>query len=188
MHVNAQTKPSFGIGAGMNMATMLYNSTNADFPTYYKPGFSAGLFADFPIIKEISLQTEIGYHVLGCRMGDFSTGQNITRSVNLQYLSLAFLPKWHIGQTGFALFAGVSFSYNLNTRIYHNDYSSGVYVQNIFLSGDIFGIAGAEYDLPCGLGFSLRYMQGMLNIAKNYGAVGYVFNRAFEFLVVFRIK
>jgi opacity protein-like surface antigen len=180
-------KPVFGISAGFNISRMLYNSTNADFPTYYKPGYSVGISADFPVYRKISLQTELGYNLLGTRMGDFSNGRNHVSSVNLNYLSMSLIPKWHIGKD-LSVYTGAGVNYNLQTTIFYTKYDNAASVDDIYLPFDVSGIAGAEYYFSKGIGFSARFLWSTLNIADNWQSVGYVYNRAFVFSALFKIQ
>jgi len=178
----------FGLAAGINVANITDHSESASVSFSSRIGFKGNLFFELPVSKNFSIQPELGYDGLGFKVDAGSLGLGggeFTSSLN--YLTFSLLPKIDVNQTGLSFFAGPSVGLLLSSRATDNMGNSGN-SDGDFNSIDVFGVVGAEYFFPTGVGFSVRYMGGLTNIAKDTQDGESVHNHAWSFMIAYKIK
>lgn len=80
------------IKAGLKVGVNYANFTNSDIQTDAITSFHGGLVAEFPLLKNFSLQPELLYSTQGAELNDF--GQQIKNE--LGYISIPVLAKFHL--------------------------------------------------------------------------------------------
>jgi outer membrane immunogenic protein len=199
--VTAQSKITWGMSAGISSSTIHHEGWSFfAIGSNSRIGFQGGVFVNVPVYKSLSIQPELGYNslrslqkyaVAGAADQPVGTLDQIT---TLNYIQFALLPKFTIGKTGISLLAGPSIGYQVHAfnsfyfyPLYPNSGES--FIQQDYETWCLSGIAGIEYYLPAGIGFSARYQYGFSNITpplpfvdnKNY-------NRSFFFSLNYRFK
>lgn len=163
-------KIHFGIKGGGY--TTFYNGENYDSKHYgYKIGsttnFHAGVFVEFPLSRRLFLQPEIVYYKGGYIV---SAPTRLSDTIfydfdqRLGYVSIPVLLKYRL--KGFAVYAGAQLDYLFSAKesIDHSDnYFS---VRDQYEEQSISAIGGLEYTFRFGLGASIRYQLGLINIGK----------------------
>jgi hypothetical protein len=187
----------YGIGAGFNVSDMTYKPAPGFYSQIYpdaKFGFNGYGFISLPVVKQYSVQGEIGYYGLGSKINNLANGFNFQdETTSINYLTISILPKITVKGTGLSFFLGPSFGIKVSSTatlsgsVDPNEPVGGLYANNDYKSFDVFGFLGAEYYFANGLGISARYMQGLANIAGPSYGDGKVFNRAFTFSIAYRI-
>jgi outer membrane protein with beta-barrel domain len=188
----------YGLGAGFNVSDMTYKAAPHFYNGIYpdaKFGFNGYVFLGIPVYKVYSVQTEIGYYGLGSKIVNIQNGSNPqNETTDLNYLTISVLPKITFKGTTLSFFLGPSLGIKLNSKAVLSEStdpggpSGGDYANNDYKSVDVFGFVGAEYFLPNGFGVSVRYMQGLADIAGPSYGDGKIFNRAFTFSIAYQLK
>jgi outer membrane immunogenic protein len=179
--LRAQQTASFGVSAGINIANMSFNASGVSASFSSLVGFKGYVFYDVPLGGNFSLENELGYDGMGTKITDPGTGDKLTEAVN--YLTLSILPKYNVSQTGLSFFAGPSIGFLLNAKSTEGGQSASD--TDSYNSVDLFGVVGAEYFFPMGLGITARYMGGLTNIAKDANG-GTAHNSAFSFTLAYK--
>ena len=179
--LKAQETASFGVSAGINVANMSFNASGVSASFSSLVGFKGYVFYDVPLGGNFSLENELGYDGMGTKITDPGTGDKLTEAVN--YLTLSILPKYNVSQTGLSFFAGPSLGFLLNAKSTEGSQSASD--TDSYNSVDLFGVVGAEYFFPMGLGITARYMGGLTNIAKDANG-GSAHNSAFSFTLAYK--
>ncbi|MBC3540435.1 porin family protein [Rufibacter sediminis] len=181
----AQTGPSIGVKAGVNYSTITADNDNN---VKYKPDFHLGAFADFSISDMVSIRPELLYSRKGAKFefsgtevveDEFGDEQTITGTVDgkliHQYLELPVLAHIKAGNLFFE--GGPTFAYLLKSEAdmkieYSGDDMDFSMDETTEITEDMkrfeFGYAaGIGYELPSGLGLTLRYQGGLSDLNKN---------------------
>jgi hypothetical protein len=174
--VNAQLK--YGLHAGMNLETQaelgqLWN--NADL----FQGFLLGGFLDYPLGKNLSVQTELNYQKKGEKYTSYSVTPESEVKNEFNYLNVPLLVKYNFNdpETGknwdFNLFTGPYMGYLTSASSYvesgNNTTTSDIEDQVEKTDwGVIFG-GGVAYKLGNGGAIigELRYQMGLSEVDKN---------------------
>jgi Outer membrane protein beta-barrel domain len=180
----AQETGSFGISAGINVANMSFKASGVSASFSSLVGFKGYVFYDLPLGGSFSLQNEFGYDGMGTKITDPNSGDKLTEAVN--YLTLSILPKYNVSQTGLSFFAGPSLGFLLNAKSTEGGQSSSD--TDGYNSIDLFGVVGAEYFFPMGLGITARYMGGLTNVAKGTTSDESAHNSAFSFTLAYKFN
>ncbi len=182
--LKAQETGSFGISAGINVANMSFKASGVSASFSSLVGFKGYVFYDLPLGGNFSLQNEFGYDGMGTKITDPNSGDKLTEAVN--YLTLSILPKYNVSQTGLSFFAGPSLGFLLNAKSTEGGQSASD--TDNYNSVDLFGVVGAEYFFPMGLGITARYMGGLTNIAKGTASGETAHNTAFSFTLAYKFN
>ena len=202
----AQTKPSFGIKAGVSNAGLqgdavnslgnLLSFSNGIITTANRSGFFAGGYAAIPMSKNISIEpglyyTQKGYELKGALTikGLGFLGANAKSQLQLQYLDIPILLKADFA--GLQLFAGPQFSYLMNANLHS---TAGVLGFNIlnnntdairqFNRWDAGVTGGVGYQFTNGINLSAAYDYGLSKIDANKNLKAY--NRGVKVGIGFR--
>ncbi len=182
--LKAQETGSFGISAGINVANMSFKASGVSASFSSLVGFKGYVFYDLPLGGNFSLENEFGYDGMGTKITDPNSGDKLTEAVN--YLTLSILPKYNVSQTGLSFFAGPSLGFLLNAKSSEGGQSASD--TDSYNSIDLFGVVGAEYFFPMGLGITARYMGGLTNVAKGTTSDESAHNSAFSFTLAYKFN
>jgi len=176
INLSAQLKP--GIHAAFNLETQaelgeLWN--NCDL----YPGFMIGGTLEYKLGKNISLQTELNYQKKGEKVDPVTEGSNISMKREFNYLSVPFLIRETIHDSGagdrwdISFFAGPYAGYlvSANSKITQGNNTNTENIDRQAEKSDfgaLFG-GGVLYKLNNGAAISaeLRYEMGISKIDKN---------------------
>ena len=202
----AQTKPSFGVKAGLSYAGLqgdavkslgnLLDFSNGRITTGNRTGYFAGGYINLPISKNILIEpglyyTQKGYELKGAlniKGLDF-LGANAKSQLQSQYLDIPLLIKADLG--GLQLFAGPQFSYLMNANLHTTAGALGFNLLNNntdataqFNRWDAGVTAGIGYQFINGLNLSASYDYGLskIDVNKNLNA----YNRGLKVGIGFR--
>ena len=202
----AQTKPSFGVKAGLSYAGLqgdavkslgnMLDFSNGRITTGNRTGYFAGGYISLPISKNILIEpglyyTQKGYELKGAlniKGLDF-LGANAKSQLQSQYLDIPLLIKADLG--GLQLFAGPQFSYLMNANLHTTAGALGFNLLNNntdataqFNRWDAGVTAGIGYQFINGLNLSASYDYGLskIDVNKNLNA----YNRGLKVGIGFR--
>lgn len=202
----AQTKPSFGVKAGLSYAGLqgdavkslgnLLDFSNGRITTGNRTGYFAGGYINLPISKNILIEpglyyTQKGYELKGAlniKGLDF-LGANAKSQLQSQYLDIPLLIKADLG--GLQLFAGPQFSYLMNANLHTTAGALGFNLLNNntdataqFNRWDAGVTGGIGYQFINGLNLSASYDYGLskIDVNKNLNA----YNRGLKVGIGFR--
>ena len=202
----AQTKPSFGVKAGLSYAGLqgdavkslgnLLDFSNGRITTGNRTGYFAGGYISLPISKNILIEpglyyTQKGYELKGAlniKGLDF-LGANAKSQLQSQYLDIPILIKADLG--GLQIFAGPQFSYLMNANLRTTAGALGFNLLNNntdataqFNRWDAGVTGGIGYQFTNGLNLSASYDYGLskIDVNKNLNA----YNRGLKVGIGFR--
>ena len=169
--LHAQVTVSPGIKGGLNIS----NLTNFDSDP--KTDFYAGGFVAIRFNKFFTLQPELTYSRQGAEIREYEINGNGSRTVNLDlnYLSLDAIAKFHFGGRGFHVLAGPSLDIKTDDNFPDYEYNP--------IGADFSLIAGLGYTLPNGLTFEARIKQGLIDI-YGYDGVNYEDDYYYEDIIL----
>jgi hypothetical protein len=196
----AQTKPSFGIRAGLSSSSMkgdavnslqnLLDFTNGAITTGSRKGFFAGAYASIPLADQFSVEPAIYYTQKGYAMngelnikGAEFLGVNAKAQLNSTYIDIPVVLKANLG--GLQVFAGPQISYLAKADL---KTTAGVMGFNLlnnttdatqqFNRWDAGITAGLGYQLTNGVNIMAAYDHGLskADAGQNMNA----YNRAFK--------
>ena len=151
---------SFGVRAGINIANVNIKSQGFSIKPSTNIGLNAGVFANFKLAVNVSLQPELAYSGMGYKV-DLS---GVSGTENTSYITLPLLVKFKVPETGLGIYAGPQYGLLISAK----DKSDGQTqdAKDNYKSSDVAAVFGAEYALDFGLFFSARYQAGLSNVAK----------------------
>ena len=196
----AQTKPSFGIRAGLSSSSMkgdavnslqnLLDFTNGAITTGSRKGFFAGAYASIPLADKLSVEPALYYTQKGYAMngelnikGAEFLGVNAKAQLNSTYIDIPVVLKANLG--GLQVFAGPQVSYLAKADL---KTTAGVLGFNLlnnttdatqqFNRWDAGITAGLGYQLANGVNIMAAYDHGLskADAGQNMNA----YNRAFK--------
>ena len=183
VHAQSNEKISFGVGAGLDISNVHFESYTGTLSASSVNGFRSYVFVDLPVGDNLFVQPELAYDGMGWQYFDDSihaAGQSGYVKTSLNYLTFAMLPKYKIGKTGLALYAGAAYGFLLSAMV--KGYGSETYNDKSYYSDGILEwIGGAEYYLLMGLGVSARYTGGISNLQQGMSAHNYAFSVSIEY-------
>ncbi|RZK22526.1 MAG: PorT family protein [Hymenobacter sp.] len=182
---NAQTGVKYGLKGGFNGST--FSGTNSQ-GSKYKAGFAAGVFLNFGISDNFSVQPEFLYSQKGARIENvLSTGY--TYKSTLGYLDVPVMFRYNVGEDGKGLFVelGPQGSFVLHRNDFLEDGNgnrSGVTTSTDGLNKALIGyVGGVGYQITSGLQLGLRYNGDFAKVYKDAVGVPSVHNSVFQFQV-----
>jgi hypothetical protein len=164
----AGRKIHLGIKAGLNISNFRYPETVDSRPYDSKKGFHAGGFAEINIAKDFALQPEILFSTLGFKQNLVTeVPENLYVIQDLHYISIPLLLKYRI--FGFGLYAGPQLSVLASSKshIKSDNKDSHTSSTHYYKRSDLSAMAGIDYTLPVGIGFSVRSQFGLSDIDKD---------------------
>ncbi|HEX8315873.1 MAG TPA: porin family protein [Flavisolibacter sp.] len=196
----AQTKPSFGIKAGITQAGLQGDAVNSlqsliDFSdgaikTSSRTGFFAGGFANIPVSEKFSIEPGVYYTQKGYEMGgSFSLkgaeflSANAKAQLNTTYIDVPILAK--VNLSGFQLFAGPQVSYLADAKLRTTAGALGFNIvdntmdaKDQFNQWDVALTGGVGYQFSNGFNISAAYDHGLSKVDKGQSFDSY--NRTFK--------
>lgn len=144
----------FGAKAGLNYAFVSGSDVTDTDPTFK---YHAGLLFNYTFAKTLSIQPELLYSVKGYG-GDKD-------ELDLSYVDIPILLKVKFLDI-FSVHAGPQFGYLLAADSKFDGETSDV--KDNFKDFDLGAAIGAEYEMPLGLSFGLRYTFSITSIGEDY--------------------
>jgi hypothetical protein len=156
---NAQTGVKYGIKGGFNGAT--FSGTDSK-GSEYKAGFAAGVFANFGITDQVSIQPEVLFSQKGASVDNFQgVGANTLKST-LSYIDVPILARINTGQDGKGLFFEIGPQGSL--AVSNRDFiqaNGNKFNENTTLNDinkvTIGYVGGIGYQITSGLSLGVRY-------------------------------
>ncbi|TPG62266.1 porin family protein [Hymenobacter nivis] len=156
---NAQTGIKYGVKGGFNGAT--FSGTDSK-GSEYKAGFAAGVFANFGVADNFSIQPEVLYSQKGASVDNFQGVSGTTFKSTLGYLDVPIMLRVNAGDAGKGLFfeLGPQGSFVLHNRDFlqanGNKFTDETTTRD--LNKVMIGyVGGIGYQLTSGLSLGLRY-------------------------------
>lgn len=196
----AQTKPSFGVRAGISSTSMsgeaannlndLLDFTNGNITTGKHTGFFGGGYVNIPLTEQLSVEpalyyTQKGYELRGelnVKGLDF-LGANAKARLTSSYIDLPVLLKGNFN--GFQVFAGPQLSYLAKADLRTTAGILGFNLLNKTMDAteqfnriDVGITGGVGYQFGNGLNISAAYDHGLSKADKNKNMEAY--NRSFK--------
>lgn len=156
LSLNAQ-EFHFGVKAGANYAFVSGSDIKDVDPTFK---YHAGLLFNYTFAKTVAIQPELLYSVKGYG-GDKD-------ELDLSYVDIPVLLKIKFLDI-FSVHAGPQFGYLLAADSKFDGESTDV--KDNFKDFDLGAAVGAEYEMPLGLSFGLRYSFSITSIGEDYESV-----------------
>ncbi|WP_158022749.1 porin family protein [Hymenobacter coccineus] len=198
---NAQTGIKYGVKGGYNLAT--FSGTDSK-GSEYKSGFSAGLYSNFGISDNISIQPEVLFSQKGASIDNFQGLPTTRFKSTLSYIDVPVLLRVNAGEDGKGLFFELGpqasflvrnrdFTQTGNTSTQSTDNTNNTDMNKTVLAY----VGGIGYQITSGLSLGLRYTGDFTQVYKqgastNYTAQAYaggngnnpsVHNSVFQFQV-----
>ncbi len=156
------TKDHYTISGGLlgafNYGTLRLEDGPANTEFKRKPGWSGGLWVNFPLGKVISLEPQVTYTQLGYQTTDALAASYMNAKVN--YISVPLLVKFHLGRK-VALMAGPQFDFMTKVDDENNQYTKDN------LKNNQVSITGGVEVLPHNrVTLYARYLHGLANMNK----------------------
>jgi hypothetical protein len=198
--VMAQTKPTFGVRAGLSSATLqgdannslknMLSFANGNITTTNHTGFFAGAYATVPVSDIISFEPGLYYTQKGYELkGSFNLkgleflGANAKARLNSQYIDVPLLVKANVG--GLQLFAGPEVSYLAQADLHttagafgFNALNNTSNVTDNFNRWDTGLTGGIGYQFTNGFNIMAAYDYGLSRVDANKSFNSY--NRSFK--------
>jgi hypothetical protein len=153
----------YGVKAGLNLSTL-----TGDIPDEAKlrPGFHAGVVAEFKLTEQFSIQPELLYSQQGMKYDVTEDGVDVKSTWKVDYLTLPIAAKYYIIE-GLSIEAGPQIAYRVGAKIKmtadgYNDENYDIKDETKAIEFGIIG--GVAYDLPMGVFFQARYNAGISKV------------------------
>ncbi|UQB70330.1 porin family protein [Epilithonimonas zeae] len=181
----AQTSPSFGLKAGLNVSSI---SDDGYEDSKSKAGFYGGVFMNAPLSEQFSIQPEVLYSQMGAKVtgtnsytiGGVTTTDKNSASLNLDYVTVPVMFQFH-ATPNFYLEAGPEFGFLVGakakgdtTTTVTSGGSSSTSTESYssrdikdFYSGFNMGAGlGLGFNFTQNFGINARYVAGFTDINK----------------------
>jgi len=166
---NAQTGVKYGIKGGFNGST--FSGTDSK-GSEYKAGFAAGVFANFGITDQVSIQPEVLFSQKGASVDDFLGNSGTTFKSTLSYIDVPILARINTGDDGKGFFfeIGPQGSLVVANRDFIQ-YGGNKYNENTStkdMNKVLIGyVGGIGYQITSGLSLGVRYTGDFAKVYKN---------------------
>ncbi len=166
---------SVGIKGGMNLSSVsesdnILGNENGDVSSKSKVGFYGGLFANFPVAANFSIQPEVLYNNVGTKItGNDEVGNEGSLRLNLDYISVPVMFQYN-ATPAFYLEAGPQFGLLVNSNLkaeVNGDTETQDLDTDNFNTFDVGVGLGAGYWITPKFGINARYVAGVTDIAKD---------------------
>jgi hypothetical protein len=165
----AQTSPTFGIKAGVNVSSI---SDDGYDDTKSKVGFSGGLFLNAPLSEQFSIQPEVMYSQLGAKTDYTFAGTTFANELKLDYITVPVMFQFR-ATPAFYIEAGPEFGFLVsakNKTTVSNNNGSGSDVDELdkdaFNSFNMGAALGLGFDITPNFGVNARYIAGFSDVTK----------------------
>jgi len=166
-------KVKYGLFGGINVSKLTASASGQGTSSSdSKVGPNFGVLAEIPVGGDFAIQPEVSYSNMGWKENETDIDENTTvdnARYNMNYLSIPVLVKYKITNTlrngnGLAVFLGPQYGYLLSANLKGSNTNGSADIKKAFKSSDFSAVAGVEYFLPQGIGLSLRYQFGIMNV------------------------
>lgn len=158
-----------GVSYGVNAGLSLFNLTNNP-EGKSLAGFTGGVYASFPIAKQLYVQPEVNYQMQGTKTSNFEDGDySGSAKFKMNYINVPVLVKYNFAQTNLSLYAGpqVGFLTTAKVSVENVDVS----IKDAMNKVDFAGTYGLEYYFPIGstnaITLNARYTTGFTKVLKS---------------------
>lgn len=165
----AQTSPTFGIKAGVNVSSI---SDDGFDDTKSKVGFNGGLFLNAPLSEQFSIQPEVLYSQLGAKTDYTFAGTTFENELKLDYITVPVMFQFR-ATPSFYLEAGPEFGFLVsakNKATVSNNNGSASDTDELdkddFNSFNMGLGLGLGYDITPNFGINARYVAGFSDVTK----------------------
>lgn len=170
LSVGLCAQATFGIRAGVNIATQNYDTDGLDVSFDSKIGLDIAVLVELGITEQFAIQPELHYIQKGYKVDDFfGFGEEATFTVN--YLDLPILGKLTFGESvKFNALLGPSFGFALSGKTEVGDESEDLDFDEDdgYQRFELGLVIGAGVSLPMGdvssIFFDVRYILGVSNL------------------------
>ena len=166
---NAQTGVKYGVKGGFNGST--FSGTDSK-GSEYKAGFAAGVFANFGINDQFSIQPEVLFSQKGASVDDFQGVSGNTFKSTLSYIDVPILARINTGDAGKGFFfeIGPQGSLVVADRDFiqrsGNKFNENTTTQD--LNKVLIGyVGGIGYQITSGLSLGVRYTGDFAKVYKD---------------------
>ncbi|MDP9954769.1 opacity protein-like surface antigen [Epilithonimonas hungarica] len=165
----AQTSPSFGLKAGVNVSSI---SDDGFDDTKAKVGFSGGLFMNAPITEMFSIQPEVMYSQLGAKTDYTFAGTKFENELKLDYVTVPVMFQFR-ATPAFYIEAGPEFGFLVSAKnklTVSNNSGTGSDTDELdkddFNSFNMGAALGIGFDITPNFGINARYIAGFSDVTK----------------------
>ncbi len=168
---------SGGLKVGANFANQKYDSDFGDISLDSRTSFHVGGYLNFGVSETFAIQPELLYNSIGAKQDEVA--------MKTDYLSIPIMLQYSPVPV-FNIHAGPQIGLLLSAKAEADGES--VDMKDFYKGLDLGVGVGAGVNLPMGLGFSVRYVLGLANIAdsSDFGDVK-VTNTAFQVSATYRL-
>lgn len=154
----SETMNHFGVKLGLNIASLNPNPDDDNYESAVKFPY-IGLISTMDINKMFTLQTELGYNLLGAKYQLFSNGEPLT--ISLGYITIgAIMKAYFIDNLGLNVNLGLQYGYMIYAT--HDDLDR----LDQYKTSDFDLLVGLGYDFDIGFFVEARYLLGFTNISN----------------------
>ena len=175
---HAQTGIKYGVKGGYNLAT--YSGTDSR-SSEYKSGFTAGLYANFGIADNFSVQPEVLFSQKGASIDNFQGLPTTRFKTTLSYIDVPVLLRVNAGQDGKGLFfeLGPQASFLVRNRDFTQTGNTSTQSTDNTNDADlnktvVAYVGGIGYQLTNGLSLGLRYTGDFSQVYKQVNSSNYI--------------
>ena len=165
----AQTSPSFGLKAGLNISSI---SDDGYEESKSKAGFYGGVFMNAPLSEQFSIQPEVMYSQLGAKTDYKLAGTTFSNELKLDYITVPVMFQFR-ATPAFYLEAGPEFGFLVSAKSKNtvsNGNGSGSNTNELNkdnFNGFNFGLGlGLGFDITKNFGVNARYTAGFSDVTK----------------------
>ena len=174
---HAQTGIKYGLKGGYNLAT--YSGTDSK-GSEYKSGFTAGVYANFGIADNISVQPEVLFSQKGASIDNFQGLPTTRFKTTLEYIDVPVLFRLNTGEDGKGLFfeLGPQASFLVHNRDFTQTGNTSTQSTDNTNDADlnktvIAYVGGIGYQITSGLSLGLRYTGDFSQVYKQGNSANY---------------
>lgn len=150
----AQTKPQWGIKAGLNIASEDVDEAS----TKPRTGIHLGVFAEWTIGNMVDFQPELLYSMQGGKYKYSST----TYTDKIDYITLPLMFKFYVNQhRSFSIDVGPQFGYMVSAKYSNGSTTTNIYDRDSMNKFDASLGFGISYQLEGGFDLGLRFVAGL---------------------------
>ena len=154
----SETMNHFGIKLGLNIAALNPNPDDDNYSSVVKFPY-LGLASTMNISKMFTLQSELGYNLLGAEYNLFSNGEPL--KISLGYITIgAVMKAYFFENLGLNIDLGLQYGYLVYAS--HDDLDR---LDN-YKTSDFDLLLGLGYDFDIGFFVEARYLLGFTNISN----------------------
>jgi hypothetical protein len=149
---------SGGVKAGLNLANQTYSGNGLTSSPSFRPSLHAGGYLTLMFSKHLGLQPEVLFSGEGAKSG--------SSSYKLSYINIPILVRFNVNQL-LSFHAGPQIGILSSAKLKYGSNSQDI--KDTYKSSNVSFAIGGTVDLPMGLNFTLRLIQGLSDINSGKG-------------------